>query len=160
MTRLTRTLALLVLPVALAACDAAGTGMSISAPSDQQLDWRNADAAVARAFASTLETPFANGPMQVIATEGGQIRSFRLIPCGGGAAVCAGSLYGAAGTVEVTPDFHIVRGLYGRTFWLAPGGAGSIEYRNGTTLPLAWDSIDRPVTAWETARLAEGPARD
>ena len=86
------------------------------------------------------EVPFARGAMSVIATEGDKLRTFRLVPCHDGI-VCAGSERGRHGTVEVTDSFFIVRGLYGRTFWLSAGGDGALE-RHGRVVPLAWDSIE------------------
>lgn len=153
MTNLPRSLAMLALPLALSACG--------DTPETFFPEYGEVVARTERAYAfAQQETPFENGPMNVLATEDGQLRSYTLVPCRGGAAICAGGLHGAAGTLNVTPDYHVVQGLHGRTFWLSPGGDGWIGYRNGTHVPLAWDSIDRPVGPWETARMTEGPARD
>lgn len=85
------------------------------------------------------EVPFARGAMSVVATERGKLRTYRLVPCHDGI-ICAGSERGRHGTLEVTDSFYIVRGLYGRTFWLSAGGDGALE-RHGHVVPLAWDSI-------------------
>lgn len=85
------------------------------------------------------ETPFANGALSVMATEGGELRGWTLAPCGGGTAICGGSAQGPAGRLVRTPDYVVVEGLYGRRFWLSYGGDGYVE-RNGTLVPLAWDA--------------------
>lgn len=84
------------------------------------------------------DTPFADGAVTVIATERGGLRTFSLAPCQSGTHICAGSATGPSGDFEVTPDYTIVRGLYGATFWLSPGGDGALV-RGGTTVPLAWE---------------------
>lgn len=85
------------------------------------------------------EVPFEKGAMSVIAEERGKLRTFRLVPCHNGI-VCAGSERGRHGALEITDSFYIVRGLYGRTFWLSAGGDGAME-RHGQVVPLAWDSV-------------------
>lgn len=82
--------------------------------------------------------PFAEGTVWVVATEHGALRTYELVPCRNGTTVCQGSAHGRAGTVEETPDYTIVRGLYGATFWLSPGGDGALV-RRGRAVPLAWD---------------------
>jgi len=84
------------------------------------------------------ERPFALGVMSIVATERGKLRTFRLAPCHNGI-VCAGSERGRHGRVEMTEDYVIVRGLYGRTFYLSNGGDGYLE-RHGHAVMLAWDS--------------------
>lgn len=100
------------------------------------------NAAAYRAYAAAYsETPFANGAMSVVSAEADRMRTYSLFPCRGGAAICAGSARGHAGTLTVTPDYHVVRGLYGnRTFYLSPGGDGAVM-RGTHGFPLAWDSI-------------------
>lgn len=96
-----------------------------------------------RAFAdSYLHVPFAEGPVAVVATEGGKLRTYRLVPCRSGTEVCAGSERGRVGALRVSPDYYIVTGLYGRTFFLSPGGDGWLRVGQ-TDLPLAWDSEGR-----------------
>lgn len=157
MPSLTRALAAIALTGGLAAC----TEVGVSPPPPGSLDWDRAVTAASRAYAAShSETPFENGPMSVIATEDGSLSTFLLVPCRGGAAICAGGLTGPAGRLEVTADYHIVRGLYGnRTFWLSPGGDGAIGYGRGRFLPLAWDSVDQPLSEFEQARYAEMAAR-
>lgn len=91
-----------------------------------------------RAYASGVsETPFAGGPVSVIAAENGHLGTWRLTPCGGGTAICADTS-AQAGQIELTPDYAIVTGLYGRTFWLSPGGDGAVV-SGGVAWPAAWD---------------------
>lgn len=101
------------------------------------------------------EAPFARGPIAVVAADGPEIRTWRLVPCRGGAAVCAWSEGGAAGRVSVTPDWVIVDGLFGRRFWLSYAGDGYAQ-RDRTLVPLAWNSVvdgggDGTAAALETA---------
>lgn len=101
------------------------------------------DRAAYRAFASAhSEMPFEFGAMSVVAAEDGELHSYTLVRCGD--AVCAGSAHGPRGQVESTPDYVIVSGLYGRTFWLSPGGDGALTRSSGETVPLAWDSLTGP----------------
>lgn len=85
------------------------------------------------------EEPFARGPLAVVAREGREFQTFSLVPCEGGAAICAGSTQGPAGRLSRTPEYFVVDGLYGRRFWLSYGGDGYVE-RAGTYIPLAWDA--------------------
>ncbi len=90
-----------------------------------------------RAWAASFQTaPFANGAVSVVAREGDFLRTFSQVPCQGGAAVCSPS--GRVGHLELTPDYAVVSGLYGRTFWLSPGGDGALV-RGAVTVPLAWN---------------------
>lgn len=84
------------------------------------------------------EMPFERGAMSIVATERGDLRSFRLVPCHNGI-VCAGSARGRHGHVEMQGEVMVVSGLYGRTFYLERGGDGRIV-RRGVSTPLAWDS--------------------
>ncbi len=84
------------------------------------------------------EVPFANGAMSIVATEHGTLRTYRLVPCHSGI-VCAGSERGRHGRLEQTEDYTVVRGLYGRTFWLSRGGDGVLQ-RGSHGVTLAWDS--------------------
>ena len=120
--------------------------------------WSDVTVASNRAAESGYEQPFQNGPMTVIATENGDLTSWTLVPCQGGAAICGGGLYGPAGTREVTADYTVIRGLYGRTFWLSPGGDGWVGRNVNAVVPLAWDAVDQPVSTWEQTRLTEGRA--
>lgn len=90
--------------------------------------------------AAVQDAPFEGGQaISVVATEHGILRTYRLVPCRGGTAVCGGSANGPAGRVERTPDYVIVRGLYGRAFYLSPGGDGGIREAGHPDIFLAWD---------------------
>lgn len=113
-----------------------GTGFS----SQEPLEGPALPAAYQRQVERALtEPPFANGALAVLATEGGELHSWTLVPCRGGVAVCGGSAQGPAGRVVRTPDYLAVEGLYGRRFWLSHGGDGYVE-RQGRFVPLAWDA--------------------
>ena len=91
-----------------------------------------------RAFEQAFtEEPFETGTMAVIAEEGGELSTFRFVPCRGGA-VCSGSEAGPAGRLLRSPDWFILTGLQGATFWLSYGGDDYLE-RNGQYVPLAWN---------------------
>lgn len=84
------------------------------------------------------EAPFERGAMSIVATERGDMRTFRIVPCHNGI-VCAGNAQGRHGRVEMRGDVMVVSGLYGRTFYLERGGDGQVE-RRGHAVALAWDS--------------------
>lgn len=119
--------------VAIAGCD-------LPEVTPEQLEFANLAAETRRAYDDAYRTiPFADGPVSVIASEGGMLRTFALVPCQGGTRICAGSLRGRAGALTVTPDYWIVTGLYGnRHFYLSPGGDGAIV-RGRTQNWLAWN---------------------
>jgi hypothetical protein len=98
---------------------------------------------VSRGYAVAFsEFPFEKGAIDIVAVEGGQMRSFRLVTCRGGGAICADDLNGPAGSLTITPDYYIVRGLYGgRDFYLSPGGDGAIYYGANRASALAWNNI-------------------
>lgn len=131
----------------------------VQAVPESALEWPANESAMLRAFAQSFsETPFEHGAVTVIAAEGGDLRSYRLVPCRGGAAVCAGGLDGPAGRLELRPDYHVVTGLYGgRTFFLSPGGDGTLRLRSGVDVPLAWEATEPPVSDWQAFRY-EGTA--
>lgn len=95
---------------------------------------------VRRAYARTfLPQPFAEGAVHVVAAERGEMKTYLLVPCRGGTAICAGGLHGRPGTLTAGPDYVTVTGAYpGRSFLLAPGGSG-VLLRHGARSPLAWD---------------------
>lgn len=99
------------------------------------LSWDNLTAETNRDLRQALyEIPFSEGPISIIVTESGKMRTYALRPCG--ATVCAGN---ARGTLTRTDDYWVVTGAYrGRTFYLSPGGDGYM-LRNGAYFPLAWD---------------------
>jgi hypothetical protein len=109
------------------------------APED--LEFASVNAGYQRAFEqSYTEAPFANGALAVVAPDDlGEIATYRLVPCQGGLAICAGSDRGPAGQLRRTADWFVLTGLYGRTFWLSYGGDGYVE-RNGQYIPLAWNA--------------------
>ena len=106
----------------------------------QELEFAALDQSYQRTFERSLtEAPFANGALAVIAPQGDQLDTYRLVPCQGGAAICGGGPAGPAGRLVRTPDWFVVQGLYGRTFWLSHGGDGYLE-RNGQLVPLSWEA--------------------
>lgn len=103
------------------------------------------------------ETPFENGVLALVASEGGELKTWTLAPCGSGA-ICAGDAQGAVGRMSRTREYVVVDGLYGRRFWLSWGGDGYVE-RDGTYLPLAWNA--RPNgTGVGSEPVLETPFRD
>jgi len=128
-------------------------------PAQQPPEWDDVVAGTARAWAGDHGwMPFAQGAVGVLAREDGQLRSYTLVPCRGGGAVCAGSLTGPAGQVSETRDYTVVQGLYGRTFYLSPHGDGLIGLPGGATAPLAWGPAERAPGPWVSARLGQGSA--
>jgi hypothetical protein len=106
----------------------------------QELEFAALDAGFQRTFERSLtEAPFANGDLAVIAAVGREVASYRLVPCQGGQAICGGGANGPAGQLVRTPDWFVVRGLYGQTFWLSYGGDGYLE-RGGQLIPLVWEA--------------------
>jgi hypothetical protein len=100
---------------------------NIAAPGDRVLD---------KLF---RDTPFAEGPVSVVTTENGRLRSYLLVPCREGTMICAGGAHGHAAPLTSDPDFTIVAGAYrGREFRLSPGGDGLVITRTGR-YPLAWE---------------------
>ena len=109
----------------------------------QFLNWDTIRADSRRAYADLFQDqPFEDGPIAVVASEHGELRSWRLSPCASGTGICAGGPNGARGTLEVTPDYHIVRGLYGRTFILSPGGNGGLRRTGHPDVQLAWETVE------------------
>lgn len=89
--------------------------------------------------ASYYEIPFEKGAVSVVAEEHGALRTYILVPCRGGAAICGEMLHGRAGSLTRTPDYVAISGAYaGRVFYLQPGGTGVLR-RGGVTSPLAWE---------------------
>ena len=90
------------------------------------------------------DQPFDTGPVTIIASERGLLRSYTLVPCRGGDAVCGGSLNGPVAQVTVAPDFDIIAGAYpGRVFYLSPGGDGIMKIGR-QSIPVAWED-ENPV---------------
>lgn len=138
---------------------AALTLSACALPPEQPPEWDEVVATTARAWAGDHGwMPFAEGAVNVLARENGRVRSYTLVPCRGGETVCAGTINGRAGQVEQTNAYTVVRGLYGRVFWLSPHGDGYIGRPGGETAPLAWGTVGRPYGPWVSARLDHGAA--
>ncbi|MGZ9809245.1 hypothetical protein ACXN5S_02155 [Pseudoroseicyclus sp. H15] len=102
--------------------------------------YAEAELATYRFVQAGLEMPFADGQaISAVAASDLGMDTFRLVPCRGGAAICAGSATGPVGTTRTTPDYLVVSGLYGVELWLSPGGDGAVLYPSGTAVPLAWE---------------------
>lgn len=121
--------------LALGACAEIGAEV---APED--LEFEAIAASYNRAFEQSFtEAPFEFGSMAVIAEEAGELTSWNFYPCQGGQGVCSGSPHGPAGRLYRSPDWYVLTGLHGRTFWLSFGGDGYVE-RNDHYVPLAWNA--------------------
>jgi hypothetical protein len=128
------------LSVVLAAGVLAGCDMAATQATMESLTWDEVSADVGRASEeSTRELPFTRGVIAVVATEDGELSSWQLFPCQSGTGVCGGSPQGRAAEVQRTDRHFIVSGLYGRTFFLRPGGGGTLRNGNVDT-PLAWNA--------------------
>ncbi len=117
----------------------AGCDMAMPDPATMTMDALNAE--VSRSTEAVFsETPFANGTMSVVVVENGELRTYRLVPCVNGTAICSGNVNGQAGRLTLTPDHYVVQGVYGdRTFFLRPGGGGTMR-RGGVDVPLVWNA--------------------
>ena len=105
-----------------------------------QFEFANVERAVSAQFASTHPMqPFADGPVAILVTEHGDLRTYSLHPCRGGTHICAGGPRGRAGHLRDGAQWDVVSGAYrNRTFYLSPGGSGYMK-RGAQYLPLAWD---------------------
>jgi hypothetical protein len=140
--------ALMFATLALAGCDAATT---------QDLTWDSIAADVTRTSEEAFtELPFTRGVIAVVAAEGDEFSSYRLYPCQSGAAVCVNSPRGQASAVQRTDTHFIVQGTGGRTFFLRPGGGGTLRTAQGD-VPLAWNSYINGVPVWPQPRLVAAP---
>jgi hypothetical protein len=94
----------------------------------------------ARYYADLFQDkPFDEAAVKVVVAERGDLRTFTLQPCQNGVRICGSQ----TGSVETTPDYHVVSGAYpGRTFWLSPGGDGYMV-RGGVRTDLAWNEATR-----------------
>jgi hypothetical protein len=141
-------IALMLASLALAGCDAATT---------PDLSWNSITADVTRTSEEAFaELPFTRGVIAVVATEDDSFESFRLYPCQSGAAVCLNSPTGPASAVQRTDSHFIVQGVGGRTFFLRPGGGGTLRTAQGD-VPLAWNSYINGVPVWPQPRFVAAP---
>lgn len=139
---LSRILAIALAATSLAACDGALSGDTVA-----QLEWDNLTAKSNRAFEeSFLELPFTRGVIAVTFADHDRLASDRLYPCASGTAVCLNSPRGAAAQVLRT-DLHYVLDYGHRTFFLRPGGGGTLRTPAGDT-PLAWNAYINGIPAW------------
>lgn len=84
------------------------------------------------------DVPFAEGSVKVVLRENRALRTYTLVPCHGGARICAGSARGRAGEVVRGREFWQVSGTHhGLTFNLSPGGDGYAMVA-GVPHPVAW----------------------
>jgi hypothetical protein len=109
-------------------------------PEQAALEYDNQVAYVRDQYAEAIGgIPFQRGAVSVLATEHGELRTYSLTPCKGGAAVCAGGMNGRAGQLTRLRDYHVVSEAYrGRVFYLAVNGTGYLRV-NGQVIPLAWE---------------------
>jgi hypothetical protein len=135
--------ALLLATFALGGCDAATTRATL-----EGLTWDNisTDAAFATE-AAAFEVPFTRGVIAIVAAEGGELRTYRLYPCSAASAVCLNSPQGPAAAVQRGRRHYIVAIPGGRTFFLRPGGGGTLRTAQGDG-PLAWNAYINGTPAW------------
>lgn len=139
---LSRLLAAALAATTLAACDPAVTTQTVA-----QLEWDNLTAKTNRAVEeSYFELPFTRGVIAVTFADHGRLGSDRLYPCASGTAVCLNSPRGAAAQVLRT-DYHYIVDFGHRTFFLRPGGGGTLRTHAGDA-PLAWNAYINGVPAW------------
>lgn len=81
------------------------------------------------------DKPFDEGAISVLSEEHGDLHTYTLTPCHGGANVCGDSV----GHLQVTPDYYVITNAYdGRTFYISPGGDGYVKI-NGVFTTIAWN---------------------
>ena len=92
--------------------------------------------AVERYYAATFQDqPFDEGAVTVLWAQHGELRSYRLTPCGNNTHICGAR----AGHLTKTPDYSIVTDAYpGHVFYLSPGGDGVLRH-HGQDTPIAWN---------------------
>ena len=133
---------IVLLPALLLAGCAGWTVRPLTPAEEASLGWDALSADVRRAYAAEFQDiPFADGAISVVAPDGHEMRTYRLVPCAAGRHVCAGSAHGPRGHVDVTLDYWIVRGLYGATFYLSPGGDGGLRRPGHPDTWLAWEAV-------------------
>ena len=127
----------------LAGCDAATTRATL-----ESLTWDTVTTETAFATEeATFEIPFTRGVIAIVATERGELRTYRLYPCQSGTGVCLNSPRGPATAVQRGQRHYIVAGPAGRTFFLRPGGGGTLRTPQGD-VPLSWNSYINGIPAW------------
>ncbi len=102
-----------------------------------------AGAEVPKTFAQRLvadaDMPFAVGPIKVIATEYGRLRTYTLTPCVTFTRVCNAQIRGPNGVAMAVSGYPVAAGVPGRrVFVLQQGGGGQMQGPAGT-VPLAWE---------------------
>jgi hypothetical protein len=136
-------LALVIAASALAGCDAATSRATLDG-----ISLADVSANIGRASEESFrELPFTRGPVAVVAAEGGDLRTYRLYPCGGGTTACFGAPDGPASAIRRSNAHFIVAAPGGRTFFLRPGGGGTLRTPGGD-VPLSWNSNINGVPAW------------
>jgi len=151
----------IVVTATLAGCDLAATTETL-----EGVTWDGVVADVSRASEEAFaELPFTRGPISVIWPGTDGLNSARLYPCQSAAAICLNSPHGPASTVERTDRHYILAFGDGRTFFLRPGGDGTLRASRGD-IPLAWNAYVNgvpvypqpgwPYTPWIT-QVEPGP---
>jgi hypothetical protein len=136
-------IALVLAALAFAGCDAATTRATV-----EGLTWDNVSTDTAfKAEEAAFELPFTRGVIAIVATERGELRTYRLYPCLSGGGVCLNSPQGPASAVQRGQRHYIVAGPAGRTFFLRPGGGGTLRTPQGD-VPLAWNAYINGIPAW------------
>jgi hypothetical protein len=156
-----------ILPLAFAAAATlAGCDLATTQAAMQGLTWNTVTADVSRASEEAFaELPFTRGPISVIWPGDDGLRSARLYPCQSSEAICLNSPHGPASAVERTDRHFILAFGDGRTFFLRPGGEGTLRSAQGD-IPLAWNAYvngvpvypqpDWPYSPWIT-QVEPGP---
>ena len=126
-------IALVLAALALAGCDAATTRATMEGLTWDYLSTNTAFGTEEAAF----EVPFTRGVIAIVATERGELRTYRLYPCLSGAGVCLNSPQGPASAVQRGQRHYIVAGPAGRTFFLPQGD-----------VPLSWNAYINGIPAW------------
>lgn len=149
--------ALVLATLALAGCDAATTRASLEGLS---WDYVSTNTAFATEEA-TFEVPFTRGVIAIVAPDGNGLRTYRLYPCQSGRVICLNSPQGPAAAVQRGQRHYIIAIPGGQTFFLRPGGGGTVRTPQGDA-PLAWNSYingvpTSPQAAAATALRASAP---
>lgn len=156
-----------ILPLAFAAAATlAGCDLATTRSTMEGLTLDSVTADVTRASEEAFaELPFSRGAISVIWPDDNGLSSARLYPCQSGEAVCLNSPQGRASAVERTDSHYILAFGDGRTFFLRPGGSGTLRTAQAD-IPLAWNAYingvpvypqpNWPYTPWIT-QVEPGP---